>query len=528
MGAKQQQQFRSDFYPGERVNVSIDEDHYQASIRSKTKFPELVKINGEVERQAFARYFLELDQRPGHEAIASTENISRERKVYTKQRIRSFLKLALQREAWAGAPWIVKARLAEKYHLPTDIPPHLTQEAQAKSRKATASHGKKGDAGDGSKIQWTVPAYGPHQSLPAIRPKGSKNMTAEQQRWANGGHPMDMISGIGPPPPGFQIVNGFHPIASKDQSKTVLPPPKYPIEDLEIAPKHDGTYRPALKFLSQDTPTIDRVSEGAGNGIVMESVGLLLETWDTLNVYCEVFQLDSFTLDDYLEALRLTSGGVQCELLIEIHCAVLKKLVNDVNDKNGQVQISLPFQPESEDESSISNGSIQPSPSPEPEAVKPPARSTRSSLVKSEAADLRDASTGLSTSEIKLHRALEMDHSSRGYDWKQRLRKRDFQEGGWVIIIVGLLNQLSGNARMTNACNDILIHLAPLDREPTPEVAFEQYQSLDINHRIKLLQILCLKSIETKAIRNYIDECATHMTESRKEKNDLQKHRKFA
>ena len=86
----------------------------------------------------------------------------------------------------------------------------------------------------------------------------------------------------------------------------------------------------------------------AHHGIKMESVGLLLETWNTLNVYCEVFQLDSFTFDDFLEAMQLSSDELDCELFVEIHCAVLKTLVNAEKDQDGAVQISLPALPEEE------------------------------------------------------------------------------------------------------------------------------------------------------------------------------------
>ena len=252
----------------------------------------------------------------------------------------------------------------------------------------------------------------------------------------------------------------------------------------------------------------------------MESVGPLLETWNTLNVYCQVIKLDSFTFDDYIEALQFSSAEVQCELLVEIHCAVLKMLVNDVN-ANGRVQISLPEEPKSEEEESTSEESKQISPEPEP--VKPPARSTRSSLLKSEAAELGEATSTLSLNETKLHRAAEMDHRERGSDWKARLRKRDFQDGRWICIIVGLLNQLSRNARLSKTCNDILIHLAPLDKEATPETASAQYQSLDINYRVSIIQVLCRMILETKVVKDYLEESGVTMTEHRKEKNDLKR-----
>lgn len=457
------------------------------------------------------------------------------------------MKNSVNREAWAGAPWLVKPKLAEDYRINTLIPECLTHHYQSKQRKSSNAYSKKGEY-EGPILNF----YGPQHGLPILKPKGSKarngpdEMRMQHERWAEyqrasasnpdfgqiGPYDQPMpFDGIysGPPPPGYQIINGYKSIAAKGEPKPAPPPPpKYPIEDLEIPPVRDGTHRPPLKFLSQDTPSIDRVSEGAGSGIDMRSVGLLLETWDTLNVYCEVFQLDSFTFDDYVEALRFTSADVQCELLVEIHCAVLKKLVNDINDKNGMIQVTLPNQIESEEEST-QNSSAQATPTPEPE-IKPPARSTRSSLVKSEAQELKNAANGdqASSADMKIHRAAEMDRSHKGYDWKMRLRKRDFTDRKWVVIIVGLLNQLSGDPRLTQVCNDILKHLAPINEDPTPETAARQFQTLDINLRVKILQIICMKSVETPAVRRYMEDCSLQMTEHRKEKNEVQRYRKAA
>ena len=533
----EKQEFKHDFYPGESVIFSLDDERLTGLIREKARFPELSRSDGTIERKSFARYFCHIDQRPGQEALLDEEHISRERKAFTKQRLRSFLKNTVNREAWAGAPWLVKQRLADEYRIHTEVPEHLTQEYQAKVRKSQHVNGKKGDyEGPVLKFQQAYgPQGGPQYQL--LRPKGGKKPNAQEEaqhleysrflqyHQSMADVPSQFPEGFHGIPQAQRTVNGYHPIAAKGHPKPAAPPPpKYPIEDLEVPPLRDGTHRPPLKYLSEETPTPGQASDGKGTGFALESVGLLLETWNTLNVYCEVFQLDSFTFDDYVEALQFSSTDIQCELLVEIHCAVLKKLVNDVNDKNGQVQITLPDQPESEEDDSTPAESHRATPTPEPETVRPPARSTRSSLVKSEATELREATNGLSLAEAKIHRAAEMDHSTRGYDWKMRLRKRDFQDGHWVIIIVGLLNQLAGNVRMAKTCNDILINLAPLNREPTPETAFTEYQDLSVNDRIEILQILCMKSLETKAVKQYMEDCSLHMTEHRKEKNDVKRN----
>ena len=529
------------------MTVVLDNgDRLNGLIREKTKFPELYRDDGTMERKAFARYFVSLTSRPGgEEALVDEEHIIRDRKTFTKQRLRSYIKNTVSHEAWAGAPWTVKPKIAEEYRINTQIPYELTYEHQMAQRKANMSL-KKGEY-DGTLLNF----YPPLNRLPELKPKGGRRSNVheaaqlrnvqftEYQRALAGNPAFGRVTPQGRPiqlpqfpsdQPGFPVVNGFPVLAAKGQPRPAPPPPppKYPIEDLEIGPDPSKPCRPALKYLSSDIPAESNPKEIAKTDVVMASVGLLLETWNTLNVYCEVFQLDSFTFIDYVEALQLTSESMQCELLLEVHCALLKKLVNDVNDKNGQVQVSLPAQQDSEEDDSSPNDSKLPTPTPEPE--KPPARSTRSSLAKSEAVEPKEADKAslASSGEVKLHRAAELDRSTRNYDWKMRLRKRDFGEGKWVPILVGLLNQLSGNPRLKRTCDEILVKLAPLSEEPVPETAIAHYTSLDINTRVKILQILCTLSLETKAIRNYMEDCNNQMTEYRKERIDVQRTRKAA
>ena len=313
------------------------------------------------------------------------------------------------------------------------------------------------------------------------------------------------------------------PLAAKNMPKPSLAPQvKYPVDDLEVPLSHDGVHRPSLKYLSQDTPTD---SAASSNGIFMSSVGALLETWDTLNVYCEIFKLDSFTFDDYIEALQVTSEGVECELFVEIHCAALSLLVDEAG-KGGKINVSLPELPveESSEEEDDTEMSAVPTPTPEPE-VKPSGRRTRSSLLKEDVDHVKPSKSRSATAEIKVHRAAEMLEDE---EWIERLRKRNFRNGGWEFIIVGLLHQLSLKPKDKQEYEAILANLAPTDKEPTQDTVRKQYASLDINLRVRILQILCLLTVETKAIRGYMEECSEEMTGFRKEKIDWQRARKQA
>lgn len=487
-----------------------------------------------MERKAFARYFVRLTDGSGQEALVDEERIARDRASFTKRKLRLFIKSTVSREQRNQGPWIVKPSIAEQYRITTQIPSHLKNEslkAQKKTYLSARRHDFDGDI---------MNLYSSLGHLPALKPKASKSKNAteesarlEYQRALTGNPNFVRVpQNIGPHVldqyRGEQFVmpmnNGYPPIAAKAVPRPQAPPTiKYPIEDLELPPLNDGKHRPPLKYLSQDTPLPHFASEGVGSGILMESVGPLLETWNTLNVYCEVFQLDSFTFDDYIEALQFSSDEIQCELLIEIHCSVLKRLVSDSNDKTGHVLVSLPelAPEESGDESRVP--SVEPAPLPEPE-VK---RTTRSSFAKSELEASAKAQQA-SITEGKIHRAAEIDQSDGPNNWIMRTRKRDFGEGKWIVILVGLLNQMSGNPRLKKSCDEVLFHLAPLDQEAVPGTAISQYSSLNINLRVKALQIICMLSLETKAIRAYMDECTAQMTEQRKERIEVQRNRKAA
>ncbi|KAH1492060.1 hypothetical protein KXV92_008155 [Aspergillus fumigatus] len=543
------EEFKQDFYPGEPVLILLEDNtRLHGMIRDKANFAEQRYPDGTLKAPAYATYLVKVLDRPNEEALLDQDHITRDRKTFTKQMLRAFIKNNVTRESWNGAPWLVKPSVAEEYKIPTEVPKHLQYGARVAEKKAQKKADQEGFFG-----------FFSSQQLPELKPaaKGQKNKPSPQdlarskeaqyleyQRSLNG-NPTFVVSHKPPNAPS-------RPLKPQDEKKsqpvpTVIvkteppkpptpPPIKYPIEDLEIPPDREKKkQRPPLKFLAADEDDDPNDEELLHDKIEMQSVGLLLETWNTLNVYCEVFQLDSFTFDDFLQAMRFSSDEVECELFVEIHCAVLKKLVNAENDDEGAVQVSLPDLPdvesddseadeEDEEEEEEEEEEKEPSPEPEPVVTR---MTTRSSLAKAEAENLKaQANRSRANSEdIKIHRAAEMFGD---YGWIERLRKRDFRHGGWQMVMVGLLHQLSARPRMEKVCNDILKHLAPLDAEPTQETVQSQYATLNVNLRVQALQIICILSLETKAIRNYLEECSNQMTEFRKEKIEYQRARKVA
>lgn len=509
-----------------------DSSRLHGIIRDKANFAEQLYADGTIKSPAYARYLVKILDRPNEEALLDQNHITRDRRSFTKLMLRGFIKNNVTRESWAGAPWLVKSSVAEEYKIPTEVPKHLQYGARVADRKALKKADQEGFFG-----------FFSSQQLPELKPavKGQKaKMSAqdlarsreaqyqEYQRSLNG-NPSFLLSTNAARSSKAQQADkkALAPtVTVKTESRPPSPAPiKYPIEDLEIPPNRDKKHRPTLKYLRVDEEEDDGAEDLLPGEMQPESVGLLLEAWDTLNVYCEVFQLDSFTFDDFLQAMRFSSEEINCELFVEMHCAVLKKLVNDDNDQGGAVQISLPDLPvqnpeelEAEQKEEEEQDEL---PEPEPEVTR---MTTRGSLAKKEAETLK-AQVDQDSAEVQIHRAAEMLHD---YGWIARLRKRDFRNGGWEMVMIGLLHQLSVRPRSEKTCNDILKHLAPLDAEPTQQTAQQKYATLDINLRAKALQLICMLSLETRAIRNYLEECSNQMTEFRKEKIEYQKARKAA
>ncbi|KAL5361147.1 chromatin remodeling complex WSTF-ISWI, large subunit [Aspergillus floccosus] len=532
------EEFKQDFYPGEPVLILCEDNaRLHGVIRDKVNFADQLYPDGTIKTRGYATYLVKVLDRPNEEALTDQEHITRDRKTFTKQMLRAFIKNNVTRESWNGAPWLVKPSIAEEYRISTEVPKHLQYGAKVAEKKAMKKADQEGFFG-----------FFASQQLPELKPavKGQKSKLSqndlarskeaqflEYQRSLNG-NPTFVVNNK--PGGSGRSSKSQEPDRKSQMSPVVIqaepprppspPPIKYPIEDLEIAPDREKkNQRPPLKFLSLDEADDPNDEDLLQDDLDTESVGLLLETWNTLNVYCEVFELDSFTFDDFFQAMRFSNEDIDCELFVEVHCAVLKKLVNAEKDDGGAIQISLPELPdEDSEESEEEEEEEEASPEPEPVVTR---MTTRSSLAKAEAENLKaQANGGADLAEFKVHRAAELfkDHS-----WIDRLRKRDFRNGGWEMVMAGLLYRLSARPRMMDVCNDILKHLVPLEEEkPTQETVQAQYATLNLNLRIKALEIICMLSLETKAIRNYLEECGNQMTEFRKEKIEYQKARKAA
>lgn len=520
-------------------------------------FPELRYASGDIQRKGFSRYTVKLTNRNDEEAQVDNEHLVRDKKSFTKAMLRSFIKNTVSREPWNGAPWIVKEEFATKYKIDQNIPPELRKASSTAERKAAQAKRKSGP--QQAPVVSTLATVGPSPTAPVdIKPAPKSHKSKSQQAAmkmtklghgnGEGGSGSISVGGsswsgspVGTPDVGGTKIS-LKAVIKEETPPPPPPPPKirYPIEDLDI-PYEGNARRPVLHFLSaagmpgkpepaEATGGNRRISRSStrtslvtsaspapvSNGIDEEKIGYYLSTWVFLNIYCEPLILDSFTFDDYIQALEFGDEEVECELFVEIHCALLKTIVSE----QGVVQAQLPDFDEDEDEDEDSEDEREGSETnPTGEVAKVDGED-----MKAEGDGGGRKSRNGSEEKDKKHRADELFDDNEA--WIQRLKVRDFKNGGWQAIVVGLLYQLSMDTRYSNDCEEVLEHLAPVGQEPTPDTVAQQYLTMNPNQRAMVLHLLSRLTHETRSVRDYMEECAEEMTKHRKEKIEVQRTRK--
>ena len=519
-------------------------------------FPELRYASGDIQRKGFSRYTVKLVNRNDEEAQVDNEHLVRDKKSFTKAMLRSFIKNTVSREPWNGAPWLVKEEFANRYKIPQTVPAHLQRASTAAERKAKALAQKReqglvvASVANSSSAPSTPieikPAPKSHKSKShqaAMKVTKLMQLDREPGTTSNSARASPWSSPTGTPEAGMAKIN---PKAVVKEDTPPPPPPKpikYPIEDLDL-PYQEGPRRPKLHFLSQlpisiktEPPVVDinrRVSRSLtrsslvssaspapmNNGIDEEKVGFFLSTWVFLNIYCEPLLLDSFTFDDYLQALQFSSDEIDCDLFVEIHCALLKAIVNE----QGVIQAQLPDPEEDEEEEEEEEESDEEQEEEDRSSIGSAEDTVKVNGDKMETDDDGGKSRAKSEDRERSHRADELFEDSDG--WIQRLKVRDFKNGGWQAIVVGVLYRLSADGRYSKDCEEVLKHLTPVDEEPTFGSVRQRYLTLDINLRAMVLHLLSRLTHETRSVRDYMEECSEEMTKHRKDKIEVQRARR--
>lgn len=240
----------------------------------------------------------------------------------------------------------------------------------------------------------------------------------------------------------------------KDAIETMTAAVKVPIEDLNLPPNTDIS-RPALK-------TDWTVSES--------SVPSLLETWAFFNVFLEVLILDSFTLDDFQDALATYEP---CELIDELYCCMLK-IIAEEQDKKSDRGLS-----------GLLGG-------PAPESS---------------------------------HETDVADSASAVLPWRDDLTQQSFSGGRFHDVLRGLLEALADRAHYGNRSRILLDEIQQNEGDVGNDLA-TAFRRLSADSKLRLMTTLIDLTWQTALVRQYIDECINHLTQLRKDRANLGKDKR--
>lgn len=292
-----------------------------------------------------------------------------------------------------------------------------------------------------------------------------------------------------------------------------------------------------------------------------------LECWMFLNIYHSVLKLDTFTFDDFVYAMswnakQLESFG-RCELLDEIWCAVLSAIVSNQmpsskvvvdSDKIDGLQVILPPKLA---QLSRSNGKVDDDMQSHDKGSDSDSEQKNSKLEtdnfedessadefkarqippKSENGKPEEEGNGAADEqEEKSDKQMNLSHKAylvmkyRGIPWYERLRKRNFKDGNWQTIVLGVLSMVEYVPEFYNTIQEAYNTFAPnTGQQATPATVLNQfYHCVSLELRLEILQILVSLVVTGPLVRNYIEECLESTTSYRREKLDIYKDLKAA
>ncbi|CAD1813571.1 ATP-utilizing chromatin assembly and remodelling N-terminal family protein [Candida parapsilosis] len=303
--------------------------------------------------------------------------------------------------------------------------------------------------------------------------------------------------------------------------------------------------------------------------IPLKAVQEALQVWVFMNVYHNVLNIDTFTFDDFITSLNynLNTPKLRSTMVDEIYCALLCKIVSnevpsaknakeaDSNDTIYGLNITIPQEleediveddeddeeeKEEEKEGEKGENEIEVKVKKEKDVSEDEANGDRGSdsetehkplKVEDEQSDVENEGNGSIKKENREseepganeEQEEEINHSAyeylnyRGTAWHDRLRKRNFKDGNWQIILVGVLSLVEHVPKYHHVVQMIFESLAPAGG-PVSASALRTnfYEHLDINLKLYALCILTDLLVTSPLVRNYIEESLEQQTSLRR------------
>ncbi|OUM51122.1 hypothetical protein BVG19_g206 [[Candida] boidinii] len=322
---------------------------------------------------------------------------------------------------------------------------------------------------------------------------------------------------------------------------------KGPIEDLMLS-FQISTLKPSFK-------RIDEVKD----------ISLLLEVWTFLNIYSKALVIDNFTFDDFVTALSWKDDEVFCQLLNEIFCCLIKSYMDDAGnllvtlpsalngegdngndeDENGEEdedeeeeEDEEEVEEEEEDVGNASNEEQGDKPSKGSKLKK----SRNSKIIniddeeeegeadderedEKEVVDIEDENDENGDNESEVEEISHNAYSLLDYkklNWKERLKRRNFKDGGWQIILIGIFSSIEYISNYRKTIDEVYNCLAPGDYYPTLSTVESNFiTEMNIDLRLSCLGILMNLLLNGSVIRNFIDKSFEDSANIKRERNEV-------
>ncbi|RLV96564.1 Imitation switch two complex protein 1 [Spathaspora sp. JA1] len=575
--------FKCDYFPGETIFIKgIEEQQSPPASASQSTPPSqpssvVIKQRGIIREkvqygQSNQTKYLVVRLNDMQQAIVTNDNISRDRNHFTKWLIKTFIKLTMSRSHKVGAPWVVKDKYAKKYSIPQVYPEDLKHFADStptgeilyitekKNRRRVAVI-KQEDATPAStpapverkkrQVKTATPTIEPtpqpvipfRKKFPThyLPDKLQRELELEELKET----PSFGLSSLQPTKKNIvdDLQLKFDLQNSKPLPKSLALPSNSVICNNQLVEKYSTTNQDEIFRLTTNSIT---------------SIQDALQSWIFINIYHKVLKLDTFTFDDFIYCMGWNWQQYEelgrCELLDEIWCGCLSAIVsNELPTRKEQRQaeddgeifglnIQVPAkkgeeqdeevngsdtdeedkvlkidEPETEDEEE--NGVVvkkevviikddEPEDEEEPEEEEEEVEDRDSNYVNSQEND-----------GIPHNAYICMNY--RNIPWHERLRKRNFKDGNWQCILLGVLSLVEHVPQYKPIIEQVFIKLAPKSMPATSTTVLDQfYQELDIDLKLQILTILIDLVITSPLVRDYIDDCLEQSSQLRRMRLD--------
>lgn len=559
--------FKHDFYPGEIAIATINAQRANVYVHDKATFNAIQLPNGEV-RPATCKCRVEILPLPGQEAIVNESVLMRDRKSFTKVTLKTFIKHSVHRESWAGAPWLVKDEYAKIHRIDQTIPIHLQRHKgqpspedlkqqrlekrkqikeeklrqkleralEVKRLKQEAKQQKLDQMLDSHKNTQRDLKIKHDESYPnnltnseirgELLQSGLLSLTPNRDNLsaANSGTATPIIS---------EDSLAFGAVSLKQERPSIQEDLLFPYDSVKARERPPHHVEKKL-----DKPHL---------------INIALETWLFLNMYNDPLILDTFTFDDYLDVLHYDDPEIECPLLNEIFCSLLSTFVGtestdllvqfpdpliDVYDGDEDEEYSGDALPTDDENMADSNETLKEED--ESSSTKDlPKNDIKLENGDSEEKDIKEEDNEddgdnerlqddkqdedeeddeQPQSDESVTNRAEAFSRFKSTPWDERLRRRMFKDGGWQVILIGLLYNLDYVPEWKANIQSILDVIAPLDKAVTLNTALTGFMNLSSELRLKAIQILCDMLHSSTMVRNFIDKSLDESTRIRRER----------